>query len=163
MQRRAFKKALWQIPALLALAGGIAVAVNHWRSDGIPLVGDWSMEARFSDAEETSPFIGLDRARRLYEDRKAIFVDARPESLYREGHIRGAFNIPLQDKDRYFVEVMEKLDREKVLITYCDGASCELSHGLAEFLLQMGFENVRILVNGWTLWREAGLPADGAG
>jgi len=85
-------------------------------------------------------------------------VDARSESLYREGHIQGALNIPWQEVDRYFVEVMERLDPEKTIITYCDGETCELSHELALFLQEMGFQSVRVLVNGWTVWKEAGLP-----
>jgi 3-mercaptopyruvate sulfurtransferase SseA len=44
------------------------------------------------------------------------------------------------------------------LITYCDGESCDLSHELALFLKEMGFENVRVLVNGWSVWQQAGLP-----
>ncbi|MBW2042891.1 MAG: rhodanese-like domain-containing protein [Deltaproteobacteria bacterium] len=102
--------------------------------------------------------VGLEEARKLHETQKAIFVDARSESLYREGHIQGALNIPWQEVDRYFVEVMERLDPEKTIITYCDGETCELSHELALFLQEMGFQSVRVLVNGWTVWKEAGLP-----
>jgi len=151
---------MWQIPALLILASLIAVGVNHWRRDGIPLVGNWSVEARFSDAAGKSLVIDLNRAVKLHESQEAIFVDARPESLYREGHIRGALNIPWQDVDRYFAQVMDRLDAQKTIITYCDGESCELSRELALFLLQMGFGNVHVLVNGWTVWQQAGLPAD---
>ncbi len=158
--RFALKEAMWQIPALLILASLIAVGVNHWRSDGIPIVGDWSTKARFSDAAEKSLIIDLNRAVKLHESQEAIFVDARPESLYLEGHIRGALNIPWQDVDRYFVEVINRIDREKYIITYCDGENCELSNELALFLIQMGFENVHVLVNGWTEWQQAGLPTD---
>ncbi|MBW1956749.1 MAG: rhodanese-like domain-containing protein [Deltaproteobacteria bacterium] len=149
---------MWQVPALLFLAALIAVGVNHWRSDGIPLVGNWSVKAQFSDAVGQSLVVGLEEARKLHETQKAIFVDARSESLYREGHIQGALNIPWQEVDRYFVEVMERLDPEKTIITYCDGETCELSHELALFLQEMGFQSVRVLVNGWTVWKEAGLP-----
>jgi 3-mercaptopyruvate sulfurtransferase SseA len=45
-----------------------------------------------------------------------------------------------------------------MVITYCDGESCNLSHELAVFLQDMGVEQVRMLFNGWTVWREAGLP-----
>ena len=42
-----FRKAMWQIPALIALAAIIAISTNGLRDDGIPLVGDWSVESRF--------------------------------------------------------------------------------------------------------------------
>ena len=42
----------------------------------------------------------------------------------------------------------------------CDGETCELSHDLALFLRDAGFVNTRVLVNGWTLWQQAGLPME---
>ena len=44
-----------------------------------------------------------------------------------------------------------------MIIAYCDGEHCDLSHELALFLKEMGFENARVLVNGWTVWQQAGL------
>jgi 3-mercaptopyruvate sulfurtransferase SseA len=63
--------------------------------------------------------------------------------------------------DRYFMESLDRLEAAETLITYCDGESCDLSHELALFLRELGFQDVRVLVNGWTVWREAGLPAEG--
>jgi len=54
--------------------------------------------------------------------------------------------------------VTEDISPDTPIITYCDGEICELSHNLAIFLRDMGFRNVRILVNGWALWKEEGLP-----
>jgi rhodanese-related sulfurtransferase len=33
-----------------------------------------------------------------------------------------------------------------------------LSHDLALFLKDLGFTRVKVLVNGWTLWKEKNLP-----
>jgi 3-mercaptopyruvate sulfurtransferase SseA len=154
-------QALWQASALVALACLIALGVNHWRSDGIPVVGDWSAEARFADAPGDSLVIALDQAAHLYEQETALFVDARPQGQFAQGHIRGALSLPWQEVDRYFVETADRLGGTKTIITYCDGESCELSHELALFLKDMGFEDVRVLVNGWSVWRQAGLPTDG--
>lgn len=67
-------------------------------------------------------------------------------------------SLPWQEADRYFMELADRLDVAETIVTYCDGVSCELSHELALFLKEMGFENVRVLVNGWTVWQQAGLP-----
>ncbi len=156
------RQALWQMPALVALAVLLAVGVNHWRADGIALVGDWSEDARFADASGGSMIVSLDRARELFERDAVLFVDARPESQYADGHIQGALNIPWQEVDRYFMEAADRLDGAgaDAIVTYCDGESCDLSHELAVFLKDMGFDDVRVLVNGWTVWREAGLPTE---
>ena len=154
-------RALWQMPALVGLAVLLAVGVNQWRPGGIPLVGDWSADARFSDDSGQSLVISLDHARELFERDAVLFVDARPESQYQEGHIQGALVIPWQEVDRYFMEAVERLEVDKTIVAYCDGESCDLSHELALFLKEMGFENARVLVNGWTVWKQAGLPTEG--
>jgi rhodanese-related sulfurtransferase len=154
-------RALWQTPALLGLALLLAVGVNQWRPGGIPLVGDWSADARFADASGHSLVIPLEEARGLFERDEILFVDARPENQYQEGHLPGALIIPWQEVDRYFMEAAEQLEEEKTLVTYCDGESCDLSHELALFLKDMGFTDVRVLVNGWTVWKQAGLPTEG--
>ncbi|MCF8108868.1 MAG: rhodanese-like domain-containing protein [Desulfohalobiaceae bacterium] len=152
------QQSLWQVPALLTLALLLAVGSNYWRSGGIPLIGDWSTEARFADASGDSLVIPLERARQLFEEEAAVFVDARAASQYQDGHIQGALNIPWQEADSYFMDVLERLESAQAIITYCDGESCDLSHELALFLKEMGFDNVQVLVNGWTVWKEAGLP-----
>jgi len=154
------KQALWQTPALILVAGMIALGVNQWRSDGIELIGDWSVEERFVDAAGDRMIISLDQARLLFQREAALFVDARPESQYADGHIQGALTIPWQEVDRYFMKMADRLDDASMIITYCDGESCDLSHHLALFLKDMGFANVRVLVNGLTVWKEAGLPTE---
>lgn len=156
--RVTLKTALWQAPALAALAVLIALGANHWRSDGIALVGAWSVDARFADAAGDNLVIGLEEAERLFHQNAALFVDARPQSQYADGHIRGALSLPWQAADRYFIELVDQLEGARTLITYCDGESCDLSHELALFLKERGLENVRVLVNGWTVWQQAGLP-----
>jgi rhodanese-related sulfurtransferase len=60
--------------------------------------------------------------------------------------------------DRHFDQATADLSLDSLIITYCDGEHCTLSIKLAKNLKEMGYENVRILVNGWTLWKEQNLP-----
>jgi rhodanese-related sulfurtransferase len=152
------RQALWQAVVLVFLAVILGVMTNQWRDDRLSLMGDWSVEARFNDRSGNSLIISLEESLQLYQSGEVLFLDARPESQYVEGHIKGAVNLPWQDLDRYFMEVLEKFDGPEAIITYCDGEACDLSHELALFLNEMGFENVYVLVNGWSAWREAGLP-----
>lgn len=156
------KQSLWQIPSIIALSCLIALGVNHFRSDGTPLIGDRSVDARFSDSAGDSMVISLEQARTLFEQKSILFLDARPKEQYDEGHIDGALSLPQQEAENYFVQLASKLDNtvDKTIITYCDGETCELSHELALFLKEMGFDNVRVLVNGWSVWNEAGLPKE---
>ena len=72
--------ALWQAPVLVVLAGLIALAVNHWRDTPLPLIGDWSVTARFTDQSGQSLAIPLNEAKQLFQDKAAKFLDARPPS-----------------------------------------------------------------------------------
>ena len=160
VERVTLKKAVLQAFVLLSLAVILGVVTNQWRDESLPLIGDWSVDARFNDSSGKSLIISLDESLRLHESGEVLFLDARPESQYAEGHLKGAVNLPWQDLDRYFMEVIDRLDGAGAIITYCDGETCDLGHELALFLIETGFENVYVLVNGWSLWVEAGLPTE---
>lgn len=154
------KQAAWQLPLLVITACVIGIAVNNLRPDGLAVVGDWSEKARFTDTAGESLVVGLEEASSLFKRQAALFVDARPQGQYADGHIRGALSLPWQEADRYFMELADRLEGASTIISYCDGEHCDLSHKLALFLKEMGFKNVRVLVNGWTVWQQAGLPTE---
>jgi 3-mercaptopyruvate sulfurtransferase SseA len=52
------------------------------------------------------------------------------------------------------------LTPESQVVVYCDGKECELSHRLADSLRQVGYTNVHMLFNGWTVWKESGFPIE---
>jgi rhodanese-related sulfurtransferase len=89
-----------------------------------------------------------------------LFLDARSPDLYREGHIQGARNLPWESFDDFFDPVMKDVPRDAFIVAYCDGEGCSLSEEVAKDLLSIGYENVRVLFNGWTRWTEAGLPVE---
>ncbi len=145
---------------IMALSIIAALAVNLARTDFIPFIQDWSIEARLSQDNGDSLSIPLSEAKTLFKGNKAIFLDARGQELFNEGHIKGARNLPWHAVDDYFPEIIKDMDRETPVITYCDGESCNLSHDLALFLKNMGFTQVKVLVNGWTAWVENNLPIE---
>lgn len=155
-----WRQAAWQALALIVWSAAVALAVNAIRPDRIALVGDFSPAARFTAPTGERIDISLEEAEKLFYTRGAVFFDARPAEDYARGHIRGARSLPLQDLDLRFLEVTADLELETPVITYCDGETCTLSHELALFLRDAGFRNARVLVNGWTLWFQAGLPTE---
>ncbi len=156
----AWSQAVWQTAALLVWSAAVALSVNALRPDGIPLVGDFSPAARFTTPTGERMDIALEEAEKLFFTRAAVFFDARPPEEYARGHIRGARSLPLQQVDLRFIEETADLDLETPVITYCDGETCSLSHELALFFRDAGFRHARVLVNGWTVWREANLPVE---
>jgi rhodanese-related sulfurtransferase len=155
-----WKQAAWQAPALMILSAVVALSVNAWRSDRLSLIGDFSAAARMTTATGERMDIGMEEAQALFAADAGVFIDARSAEDYAHGHIRGARSLPWQDVDLNFMAVTADLELTTPIVTYCDGETCELSHDLALFLRDAGFANTRVLVNGWTVWRQAGLPAD---
>lgn len=142
-----------------AIAIVLALGSNALRTHQLPLVGDWRVESQFSTESGESLVISIEAARTLYDADGAVFMDARNSDQYMEGHIQGAINLPWHEVEERFMEVMPTISPDAHIITYCDGESCRLSHDLALFLREMGFE-VNVLINGWSLWKESGLPIE---
>ena len=92
----------------------------------------------------------------------AVFADARPQNQFQAGHIQGALNLDPDQFDDWSVEVFSQIPAGATIITYCDGDRCTLSLELLEKLTWLGYEQVLHLKNGWTSWRERGLPVETA-
>jgi rhodanese-related sulfurtransferase len=150
----------WQAATIVLIGAIMRLGVNNVRSDKLPLVGDWSQEARLKTPSGESMVVLLDEAKGLFSSGGAIFVDARSSEDYRRGHIAGALCLPWQEFDDFFDRVIPDLPLDVTVVAYCDGENCDLSKHLAHELYKMGYEKVRVLVNGWSLWVGAGLPTE---
>jgi rhodanese-related sulfurtransferase len=147
--------------AILALAVALSLTVNHFRKDGLPLIGDWSPKARLSTlntVEEAT--VSLEEARALFLTEGAVFIDARAPDEYLSGHIRGAFNVPADNFDEFYPRVEPQITSDSLIIAYCDGEACPLASDLAFTLAAKGYSHVRVLVNGWSSWQDAKLPVE---
>ena len=153
-------KALWQIPAILVITAFIALGYNQIRAKTIPLFHPWSENISKNAFSEFISTISINEAAALFNSNNAVFLDARPESSYNQGHIRGALSMPWNQTEENCFDVIINIPPEKSIITYCDGATCDLCGKLAVFLRDLGFEQVQALVNGWTLWNQNKLPVD---
>ena len=150
---------MWQSMAILTIATIIGLGVNPLRHERLPLVAEWSAGGqKNSPAGENNLIISLEDAEGLYFDQSALFLDARSKEQYRRGHIEGASNLPWEDFDRLFPQVMAGIPHDTILIAYCDGESCSLSRELAAALMAQGYDNVRVLADGWGLWQQYNLP-----
>jgi len=149
-----------QTGAIVLLAVTLGVLTNLIRPNQLPLVADWSPEAQIAEESRHNMLISIEEARESFFSQKVVFLDARSPELYQASHIQGARNLPWEAVDKYSDAVMADIPQDALIITYCDGESCSLSKDLALDLFYRGYENVRVLVNGWSLWVEHHLPID---
>jgi len=101
----------------------------------------------------------------VYEFHKdgVLFVDARDSLMYMESHIKGAVSLPINNAQDKMDDFFSQHDPSNPIVVYCSGEGCSDSHHLAEFLLNFGYEYIRIYIGGMPDWEEHGYPTEGAG
>ena len=109
----------------------------------------------------TEPMIAsLEFTKYFFDNKKAIFVDARELEEYEVSHIAGAINIPFDYYDEY-MDTIDALKYDDVFIIYCSGGECSLSLDLADvFFNDKAFENVFVFEGGLPAWQDAGYPTE---
>lgn len=155
---RTWRNVILQCGVFLVVAVALGLSVNQLRPGGLVLVADWSPKAQLTMESGDNLAISIDEAEAMFRGRFAVFFDARPRALYDESHIQGAYSLPLDEFESSKVSVPSGILQDAAIITYCDGESCNLSKDLAFALLDRGYVNTRVLVNGWTVWNERNLP-----
>ncbi len=83
-----------------------------------------------------------------------LVIDSRPARKYDEGHIPGALSIP----DTFFDKKTDLLpkDKSQLLIFYCGGLECPLSHKSAFKAEKLGYTNIKVFAEGDPAWAKAG-------
>jgi len=89
-----------------------------------------------------------------------MLIDSRPTARkYDIGHIPTAVNIPDTSFDKLAPTMLPK-DKAMLLVFYCEGHDCILSHSSAAKAEALGYTNVRVFAEGFPGWVAGGnLPA----
>jgi rhodanese-related sulfurtransferase len=153
-------KTLKQLLFIVIITFVAGLVSNIFRSDKIPFFENWTEKIKHASLSGENLEVSLEQAVELFRQNGAIFMDARSLEEYNEGHIKGAISLPYMEADSKFVEVMSEIPEDRIIITYCDGETCELSLDLADFLRNTGYKKVWALLNGWTLWQQNKLPVE---
>ena len=107
--------------------------------------------------------VSTDYVKKMTDQKKdMLLVDSRPKrKRYDKGHIPGAISI----SDSKFNKMTDQLpeDKEKLLVFYCGGYKCKLSHKSAKKAIALGYKNVKVFSAGYPAWKKmmaaAGTPA----
>jgi rhodanese-related sulfurtransferase len=85
-------------------------------------------------------------------------VDGRKLSLYDQGHIPTAISLPVNDFEAEFIN-FPGLPEEPIVV-YCSGANCDESLLLCKKLLEQGFTQLTIYVDGFGEWKKQNLEIE---
>lgn len=120
-----------------------------------------------ASAERDHPFgeVSFDEAVELFESENRdmgliIFVDARNDYSYEQGHIPGALQLDFYRYDYYLPHVLNYAYAAEKVIIYCTGGDCEDSKLVGNLLYESGIppQNLYIFTGGWEAWRESDMP-----
>ena len=158
-----FSSSLHQIYFYLTISFITSFVINLSRTNTLPIIAD-PLE-KIENIEQinekmANPIIreiSIDIAKDLF-DQNMLFVDARTEEYYKEGHIPKAV---CNDNLDLLITKMEKhISIDDGFIVYCSDDDCGSSEELAYLLQEQGFSNIFLFKGGWKQWVDNNLPIE---
>ena len=101
--------------------------------------------------------VGVELAERLFSD-SVLFIDARAEEYYLEGHIPNS--ICNDDFDNLVIQIEDIITYSDAFVVYCSDDDCGSSEDLSYQLQDQGFTNIYLFKGGWKQWMENNLPIE---
>ena len=158
----------FRIVKILFLSSLVGTLYNFSSGNGLPLirksekliaVSDSALFSQSPQDSEQLALISTEQAYELFKSGKALFIDARDQWDFAEGHIPGAINIPefsFEPND----STANSLDKTAQYVVYCHGLDCDVATRLAKELEKLGFKNLLIYADGWDVWAQNGYAAE---
>ena len=161
------RKTIKEIIILVGVSVTLAMLVNFFSPRGIALVGQWDTSRGVITANPTGAAEGkpeeidtVARAGEIFDKGDVLFVDARSQDNYEDGHIPGAVSLPVGLFDEQIESFLDRHSPDTRIVTYCSGRTCEDSHNLAQLLSDVGFSHVSVFIDGFPGWEAQGYPIE---
>tara|TARA_X000001036_G_scaffold438595_1_gene486878 strand:+ start:8100 stop:8585 length:486 start_codon:yes stop_codon:yes gene_type:complete len=156
-----FTSSIHQIYFFLIISLTLSITVNLFRPKPILYIAK-SLEM-IKDIDQISKnasnpmirTIDIEIAKTLFEN-NALFVDARAEEYFKNGHISNA--ICNDDINLLIEEIDSRIQVDESFIVYCSDDDCGSSEELAYTLQEQGFMNIYVFKGGWKQWTNYDLP-----
>ncbi|MDY6790322.1 MAG: rhodanese-like domain-containing protein [Thermodesulfobacteriota bacterium] len=163
-----YKDIAKELIIILSVTVIAAFTVNYFSPNGIALFGQWDTSQGVITAKpKNDPVSGdflqindANTAKKIYDAGKAVFVDARSFEVFINGHIKNAVSIPANQFFEFIDHFKTKYPSTTPVIVYCSGRECNDSHELAQYLMEEGYENVNVFIDGYQEWKKRGYPVE---
>ena len=158
-----YSSSLNQIYLYIALSLFMSFFVNILRTDSLPYIAiplekiDDIAQIENSSLQPQIREISIDVAERLFLD-SVLFIDARAEEFYHDGHIPNS--ICNDDFDSLVYQIEDFITYKNGFVVYCSDDDCGSSEDLAYQLQDQGFTNIYLFKGGWKQWVENELPME---
>ena len=152
---------LLEIAIIVVLSSVVGVAWNYtllrdtWH--GKPVTG--IAVPTQGEGEKPLP-LGLMQVKDFFDQREAVFVDAREETAYGQGHITGAVSLPASAPGAGLGRFRQDVPLSAFVVVYCNGFGCHDSMTVGAILLKAGYRSVFVYEGGFPEWQTAGYPVE---
>lgn len=134
------------LAALALFATGCATTQSTPATDQAAAETSW----QYHDIVDAA-FVGQYAKVPMAED--VMIIDSRPlKPMYIKGHIPMAVSMPYSQMDKMIDQLPE--NKDSLLIFYCGGLKCKLSHQAAFKAESLGYKNVKVFSEGYPGWLE---------
>ena len=160
-------KTVKEVSILIGVSLITAFGINFLSPKGIALVGQWDTARGVVNARQKNDVLmdefeidDVADAKKLYDSGNVLFVDARSPEDFAAGHIKGAYSLPIGDFDELIGNFLRRFVLDKPIVTYCSGRTCQDSHHLAQLLIERGYQNTSVMIDGFPGWEAEGYPIE---
>lgn len=103
-------------------------------------------------------FISIEQLLEMQENNEKFkLVEVLGEDGFKQGHIPGAINIPV---DKLQAEAGKKLKKNDTIVVYCASYTCHASTNAARILLKMGYKKTLDFKGSKKAWVDAGFELE---
>ena len=166
-----------QITYIVFLSTSVSIVFNQLRSNPLAYVKQ-KVEVisnlenlQTESSEPTITGIDIKIAKELF-DKNVLFIDARAEEFYNDGHIPNAIcsddfdslveqlekKIEIDKLTRYMCIEQKKIEIDEQFVVYCSDSDCGSSEDLSYEFQSIGFSNILLFKGGWQEWVDADYP-----
>ncbi len=139
---------------LIAEEGEISRLLTELRAIGVDFIPGYFTPDWVENCDGRIQYVTPNQAQDMLNNGGAYLLDVRGKSEYDEGHVPGAFHIPMG----YVPAHAAELPRDIPLIVQCGGGT--RSQVVASLLQRGGFTNVLNIDGGFEGWEAAHLPIE---
>jgi len=86
--------------------------------------------------------------------KEVVWVDARSEEAYKDGHIPGAVLLNHDGWDTMLGNLFEAWKPDRTIVVYCS-EGCQASREVANRIRNLGLEPVYVLKGGYDSWKQS--------
>lgn len=94
----------------------------------------------FRESRKSLETLSSEELVRKMKEGEVTVLDVRPESEYREGHIAGALNVPVEELEKK----LEELPADREVVAYCRGPFCVFADDAVALLREKGYDAKRL-------------------